>query len=954
MRVGALLLVCLTLVLPVCAFQDDDSESLDSEDARAAYFNLNYEQNGGAHVELFLTQQPSSWDGIRQALSQVLHCPGSYLQHPDAQSTISRSRALGNLSSYERERWIKAVESQSLLKLQGECPAETQRKGLAFDASIDTTDLVSALRAQGISQLGIAIVVPDSPYVAFTGDAEKPRKYAPSLMGKVARQSTYVQLSLDGKTVAPKLGVAFGWSRALIARTLIRTVVFLLLPFCLLLRMRVVALKSFKGDPTTAWFAYVKTLSWCTNGGMLLWYLTNLGARKDLERLLNFVFTGRDLSVAVNVATYFLPAAFIYISCIAISHRVFVEVKKAQITWTQFLAEHSITLARIIVPIALCSVAIPFLSQPRIVFTLIFSGFASLILFGRLRLRITKNFPRIVLAGELRDRVFGFAKELNVKLQQVIILPAQRMQIANAFASSANTVIFTDFLLERMSKREVDAIAGHELTHLKRSHPAKLQMAMLGAIFAPVLAGIFGGLLALPLALLYHLGIKPSPAIVMNFYSALAAVSDWGIDGAIIICLAFACVYALSRRFERQADAGAVAVTKDPEAMITALLKLNSLNLMPLSWGKGTGASLTHPSTLKRIQRIAESAALSDARLQQLIAEYSVEKLSHVELSRVAEQHKVGDHYGAQDSESTVSHKVVTRSQNLLFVLIAMMVLPPALIELAVERLHLAGRLYFDVLGVGVVLITVLYFLAMKMLPLHSLGRQKEARLKEIETGGINARVLDTCMVGFAPGAAPRIYLGKYNFDVGAMLLSKDRLVFLGEQLKFSLTRKQVLSIQMGPGAPSWWPQQRIYIRWQDDPSGKDGVFSFSPQEPCSLHQLNSHVREIYSKLLTWRLRGQPQSLPTELEALPVPQIGEVTCLKPRELLRFKIQFSVLALAGIAIWGVSSILGIGSVYLWLTVLVLRIFETLPYLFYREPKQEMTTLPAIAKPATATS
>jgi len=271
-----------------------------------------------------------------------------------------------------------------------------------------------------------------------------------------------------------------------------------------------------------------------------------------------------------------------------------------------------------------------------------------------------------------------------------------------------------------------------------------------------------------------------------------------------------------------------------------------------------------------------------------------------------------------------------------------------------VERLHLAGQIYFGVLAVGLVLITALYFLAMKMFPLRSLARQKESRLKAIEKDGINARLLEPCMVGFAPGAAPRIYLGKYNFDVGAMFLFKDRLVFLGRQLKFSLGRKEVLSIQMGPGAPSWWPQQRIYVRWQDDTHGKDGVFSFSPQEPCSLPHLNACVGDLYSKLLTWRLRGQPQSLPQELETLSTPQIGEVTCLKPRQLLSFKIQFSVLLLAGIAIWGASSILGIGSLYLWITVLVLRIFETLPYLFYREPKQEMKTVPAIAKPATATS
>src|SRR5690242_10693870 len=101
MRLRALLLVCLALVAPVCAFQDD-SDDLDSEDAKAAYLNLNYDQDGGARVDLFLVQQPASWAGIEQALSEMLHCPASDLQHPDAQSTISRSRALRNLPADKR------------------------------------------------------------------------------------------------------------------------------------------------------------------------------------------------------------------------------------------------------------------------------------------------------------------------------------------------------------------------------------------------------------------------------------------------------------------------------------------------------------------------------------------------------------------------------------------------------------------------------------------------------------------------------------------------------------------------------------------------------------------------------------------------------------------------------------------------------------------------------------
>ncbi len=954
MKFRLLLLLCVVVALPAGAFQDDDADADDlGPGFKTGYLSLVYDQRGAATVNLSLAQQPASWDGIQQALSQMLQCKSNDLRHPDQQRALSRDgAALRNLSPDERRQFITTLEKESVLELQGNCPHTAERSKLAFNSTLDTTNLVSALGTAGLTHFAVSIVVPDTPYISFTGVPKQETQSTNAFFANFARRTAQASISLDERSVAPQIGVSFGWSEATVARTITRMLVFLLLPIGILLYRRAVALKSFKDDPITAWFAYMKTLGWCTNGGMLLWYLTNVGARKDLENLLNFVFPGQKFSAPINLITYFVPAAVIYLSCISISHRVFVEVKNAQVTWTQFLAEHSVTLARTLVPIVLFSVAMHFYSQPKLLYGIMFAAWASLILLGRLKLSITKNYPRIVLAGELRDRVFGFAKMLNVKLQQVIILPAQRMQIANAFASSANTVMFTDFLLERMSKREVDAIAGHELTHLKCSHPAKLQIAVFAAVFAPMGIGFFNAFFGIPMMSLVRAGVKLPLAVITGFYSMQGTLSDWGLDSAIVLVLAFAGVYAISRRFERQADAGAVVLTKDPEAMITALLKLNALNLTPLNWGKGTGASLTHPSTLKRVQHIAKQAGISDAQLDKLIAKYSADKLSHLEVANIAEQHKAGEHY-AQAPAGAVSHKTLTRSQNVFFVLIALMVIPPALIELAVEHLHLNGQILLAVHGLGIVFITGIYFLAMKMLPLRSLARQKAKRFEALEKSGLNIKQLDTCMVGFAPGPAPRLYLGKYNFDFGALVLSKDRLVFLGRQLKFSVSRRQVLSIQTGPGAPSWWPQQRMYVRWQNA-NGKEEVFSLGPLEPCSLLQLNARVSELYSKLLSWRLRGQPQQLPADVEALPEPQIGEVTCKKPRELLGLKVQFGVLVIASAAIWIVSSILGIASGYLWLTLLVLRLFEGFPYILYREPKHEKQATPAVASAATASA
>ena len=248
----------------------------------------------------------------------------------------------------------------------------------------------------------------------------------------------------------------------------------------------------------------------------------------------------------------------------------------------------------------------------------------------------------------------------------------------------------------------------------------------------------------------------------------------------------------------------------------------------------------------------------------------------------------------------------------------------------------------------GLVLSIALYFVSARMLSLRGLGRQKSSLLNTADADGWKVSDLESCLVGFAPGPVPRIYLGTYNFDVGVLLLSKDRLVYLGNQLKFSLGRRQVLSIQTGPGNPGWWSQERIYVRWRDEATA--GVFSFSAQEPCSLWQLDARAHQLYSNLLSWHVRGQTQEIPARLDALSSPRMGEVTCKTPRETLSVKVQASVLILACLAIWGVSTVMGIHTGYLWLTMIVLRIVETAPYWFYRESNEPTGTVAPVEKAA----
>src|ERR1700738_4724098 len=119
--------------------------------------------------------------------------------------------------------------------------------------------------------------------------------------------------------------------------------------------------------------------------------------------------------------------------------------------------------------------------------------------------------PHALTTGPLRDRAFTMAAQLGVKLQQVYLIPSGKGQMANAFASAADNISFTDFLLQRMSQREVDYVMAHELTHLKLKHPSQLGLARVGGFF------IGYGILTAAMAIL------PGPNFLLVHYSLMFA-----------------------------------------------------------------------------------------------------------------------------------------------------------------------------------------------------------------------------------------------------------------------------------------------------------------------------------------------------------------------------------------------------------------------------------------------
>jgi heat shock protein HtpX len=143
----------------------------------------------------------------------------------------------------------------------------------------------------------------------------------------------------------------------------------------------------------------------------------------------------------------------------------------------------------------------------------------------------------------------------------------------NAFASGLNqrqySVTVTTGLLERLDDREVEAVLGHELTHIRNGDVRML-------VIAVIIAGVIGFFAELVFRGLFRGGFRSSSGSDRGKGGAGIAILIAVVLIAVAWLLSVVIRFALSRRREYLADAGSVELTKDPDAMISALRKIEN------------------------------------------------------------------------------------------------------------------------------------------------------------------------------------------------------------------------------------------------------------------------------------------------------------------------------------------------------------------------------------------
>ena len=203
----------------------------------------------------------------------------------------------------------------------------------------------------------------------------------------------------------------------------------------------------------------------------------------------------------------------------------------------------------------------------------------------------------------------------------------------NAFASGLNqrqyAVTVTSGLLAALNDQEIEAVLGHELTHIRNGD---VQLMVIAVIIAGVV-GFFGELF---FRMFTNLSWNSSGRGGSSSSSSSSDRDSKGGGGAIIaIIIAVALILlawllsqvvklALSRSRELLADAGSVELTKNPDAMISALRKIENRGELP----GATSAVMelcvdnpregfadlfaTHPSVDRRVKALVQFAGGHD------------------------------------------------------------------------------------------------------------------------------------------------------------------------------------------------------------------------------------------------------------------------------------------------------------------------------------------------------
>jgi len=250
-----------------------------------------------------------------------------------------------------------------------------------------------------------------------------------------------------------------------------------------------------------------------------------------------------------------------------------------------------------------------------------------------------QNMIDAVTGGELvtrtdQPRLYNLLE--NMCISRGIPMPKLKVMdtpALNAFATGLNqaqySITLTTGLLKNLNDTEMEAVLGHELTHIRNGDVQLMVIAM-------IIAGVVSFLGEMIFRMFTGNGSGRSGSRWSSSSSSSSSSNRKSGGGAIIaVLIAIALIMiawllsqvvkmALSRSREYLADAGSVELTKNPDAMITALRKIEGRGELPGSTSSVmemcidnprsgfTDLFSTHPSVDSRVDKLVHFAGGHD------------------------------------------------------------------------------------------------------------------------------------------------------------------------------------------------------------------------------------------------------------------------------------------------------------------------------------------------------
>ncbi len=207
--------------------------------------------------------------------------------------------------------------------------------------------------------------------------------------------------------------------------------------------------------------------------------------------------------------------------------------------------------------------------------------------------RLTREqAPRLVAMVEALSRRAGLPRA-----PELYYIPSNLINAFSAGRQDDAVIAVSDGLLKVLDERELTAVLAHEVSHIRSDDTWVMGVADLFSRLTSVLS-LFGQLLLLinlPLLLLSNVHINWLAILLLVAAPTLSALAQLG----------------LSRTREYDADLNAVRLTGDPDALASALVKIDRYSGAFLEQILFPGRGLpepswlrTHPATEERVARI--------------------------------------------------------------------------------------------------------------------------------------------------------------------------------------------------------------------------------------------------------------------------------------------------------------------------------------------------------------